>query len=145
MDGEHHMKMKYWSLSDEDAPKKIQKLTFTNDSKADLTFNLNINGPFQIVKTKTNSGATHPLSGNQKTQSEMMAETEAQNSIKSTKTTNRAIQPKVETMFCLQPLKIVDVHIKFMVPTQSDTQEWPMTIFNQRKGELVAFFANGDQ
>jgi hypothetical protein len=64
MDGQNHMRLKYWSvLGEPDAPKKIQKLTFTNDSKADLTFNLNINGPFEIVKTKTNSGATHPLSG----------------------------------------------------------------------------------
>lgn len=63
MDGEHHMRFKYWSVpNEEDAPKKIQKLTFTNDSKADLIFNLNINGPFEIVKTKTNSGATHPIS-----------------------------------------------------------------------------------
>ena len=66
MDGQNHMRLKYWSLSgDPDAPKKIQKLTFTNDSKADLTFNLNINGPFEIVKTKTNSGAVHPLAGKQ--------------------------------------------------------------------------------
>lgn len=63
MDGQNHMRLKFWSvLGEEDAPKKIQKLTFTNDSKADLVFNLNINGPFEIVKTKTNSGATHPLS-----------------------------------------------------------------------------------
>jgi hypothetical protein len=27
-----------------------------------LVFNLNINGPFEIVKTKTNSGAVHPMS-----------------------------------------------------------------------------------
>ena len=60
------MRLKYWSVQGEpDAPKKIQKLTFTNDSKADLTFNLNINGPFDIVKTKTNSGAVHPLAGKQ--------------------------------------------------------------------------------
>lgn len=66
MDGQNHMRLKYWSLSgDQDAPKKIQKLTFTNDSKADLTFNLNMNGPFEIVKTKTNSGASHPLAGKQ--------------------------------------------------------------------------------
>lgn len=54
--------MKYWSVPDaEGAPDKVQKIIFTNESKADLTFNLNINGPFDIVKTKTNSGATHPL------------------------------------------------------------------------------------
>ena len=54
--------MKYWSVPDtEGAPDKVQKIIFTNESKADLTFNLNINGPFDIAKTKTNSGATHPL------------------------------------------------------------------------------------
>jgi len=65
MDKQNHLRIKYWSVLNEDAPKKIQKITFTNDSKADLTFNLNINGPFEIVKTKTNSGAVHPLSGSQ--------------------------------------------------------------------------------
>ena len=61
MDGQNHMRLKFWSVQSEDAPKKIQKLTFTNNSKADLTFNLNMSGPFEIVKTKTNSGAAHPL------------------------------------------------------------------------------------
>lgn len=64
MDGKNHLRLKYWSVPNEpEAPKKIQKLTFTNESKADLTFNLNINGPFDIVRTKTNSGAVHPLAG----------------------------------------------------------------------------------
>lgn len=63
MDTQNHMRLKYWSVQgEEDAPKKIQKLTFTNDSKADLVFNLNIKGDFEIVKTKTNSGAVHPMS-----------------------------------------------------------------------------------
>jgi hypothetical protein len=48
-------------------------------------------------------------------------------------------------MFCLQPLKIVEVHVKFGAPPASDQTEWPMTIFNQRSGELIAYFANGDQ
>jgi len=86
------LRLKYWSLPNElEAPKKIQKLTFTNDSKADLTFNLNINGPFEIVKTKTNSGATHPLNGKQQ-DSPAVAKT-AKN--------NKIVKPKVETMFCL--------------------------------------------
>lgn len=132
MDGEHHMRFKYWSVpNEEDAPKKIQKLTFTNDSKADLIFNLNINGPFEIVKTKTNSGATHPLS--------------VQNQISTqVSKTSKVVQPKVETMFCLQPLKIVEVHVKFLAPSANDQNEWPMTIINERKGEIIAFFSNGD-
>lgn len=62
MDGENHLKLKYWSINTPEAPSKVQKLIFTNTTKADLTFNLNINGPFEIVKTKSNSGAQHPLS-----------------------------------------------------------------------------------
>jgi hypothetical protein len=69
MDGQNHLKVRYWSLKDEEAPSNIHKLSFTNESKADLTFNLNINGPFQLVKTKTNSGAVHPLSVQQSTPS----------------------------------------------------------------------------
>ena len=48
-------------------------------------------------------------------------------------------------MFCLQPLKIVEVHVKFLAPSAADRAEWPMTILNERKGEIVAYFANGDQ
>lgn len=55
------------------------------------------------------------------------------------------MQPKVETMFCLQPLKIVEVHVKFLAPSPNDQNEWPMTIQNERKGEIIAFFSNGDQ
>lgn len=48
-------------------------------------------------------------------------------------------------MFCLQPLKIVEVHVKFAAPSPSDSAEWPMTILNERKGEIIAYFSNGDQ
>ena len=92
MDGQNHLRLKYWSVTgEEDAPKKIQKLTFTNDSKADLTFNMNISGPFEIVKTKTNSGATHPLSGKQG----------AGDTMATTGKSSKVVKPKVETMFCL--------------------------------------------
>jgi hypothetical protein len=90
---------------------------------------LNINGPFEIVKTKTNSGASHPLAG--------------QND--GTKKGNKVIAQKVETMFCLQPLKIVEVHVKFAAPPSSDHSEWPLYPMDERKGEIVAYFANGDQ
>ena len=48
--------MKYWSVPDaEGAPDKVQKIIFTNESKADLTFNLNINGPFDIARLRQTS------------------------------------------------------------------------------------------
>lgn len=63
VDGDTHLKFKYWSIgeAEEDAPSATKKIIYTNDTKADLTFNLSVNGPFQIVKTKSNTGAKHPL------------------------------------------------------------------------------------
>jgi len=54
------------------------------------------------------------------------------------------MKQKVETAFCLQPLKIVEIHVKFNAPKASDMTEWPMIMQNARKGELSAAFSNGD-
>lgn len=70
-----------------------------------MNFNLNIGGPFELVRTKTNSGA-HPLSGQQASQPAGKA--------------SKVVKPKVETKFCLQPLKIVEVHVKFLAPSPND-------------------------
>ncbi len=80
LDDSQQIKIKKWSTVDEDAPNVIKKLTFSNNSKADMTFNLGVSGPFEIVKTKSNTGAKHPLS--QEGASKIVAK-------------------KVETMFCL--------------------------------------------
>jgi hypothetical protein len=109
MDGERHIGMKVWSTNDHNAPNHTKKLIFSNDSKADMVFNLNTTGPFEIVGSKSNTGAKHPLAG-QSTP---------------TKVINKK---KVETMFCLQPLKIVEVSVKFKTPKPSNTEEWPMII-----------------
>lgn len=47
-------------------------------------------------------------------------------------------------MFCLQPLKIVEIGIKFKAPKPSATEEWPMIMTSDRQGALVASFSNGD-
>ena len=61
IDGQNHLNFRYWSFKgDQDAPNAVQKFTYTNNSKADLVFNLTTEGPFQIVKTKTNTNAKHP-------------------------------------------------------------------------------------
>lgn len=61
MSGEKHVKIKQWAIVEDDCPKNVTKLTFSNTSKADMTFNLSASGPFEIVKTKSNTGAKHPL------------------------------------------------------------------------------------
>ena len=66
------MNFKYWSLlTDPEAPSATQKLTYTNNTKADLTFNLSASGPFEIVKTKSNTGAVHPLATPTKTSNDL--------------------------------------------------------------------------
>ena len=61
LDESQQIKIKKWAFVDDDAPNVIKKLTFSNNSKADMTFNFNVDGPFEIVKTKSNTGAKHPL------------------------------------------------------------------------------------
>lgn len=87
-----------------------------------MVFNLTTSGPFEIVGTKSNTGSKHPLAG----------------------TSTQAVKKKVETMFCLQPLKIVEVQVKFKAPKPAQTEEWPMIMMNDHHGELVAAFSNGD-
>ena len=123
MDGGKHIKMKHWAVIDDDCPKNIQKMTFSNNSKADMTFNLSTSGPFEIVKSKTNTGAKHPLAQS---------------------TPTKVIKKKVETMFVLQPLKICEVSVRFNAPKPSEHQEWPMIMQSERHGELNAHFSNGD-
>lgn len=124
MDNERHINFKVWSTVDEYAPPHTRKLIFSNDSKADMIFNLNTTGPFEIANTKTNTGAKHPLAG--------------QN------TPTKVVKKKVETMFCLQPQKIVDVSVRFKAPKASNTEEWPMIMNLPRQGVLTANFANGE-
>ena len=54
------------------------------------------------------------------------------------------VKAKVETAFCLQPLKIVELHVRFNAPKSADQVEWPMIMHNARSGELQAAFSNGD-
>lgn len=89
--------MKVWSKQFLEAPSHTRSLTFSNDTKADMVFNLSSSGPFEIVSTKSNTVAKHPLAA----------------------AASSAIKKKVETMFCLQPLKIVEVQVKFKAPKPS--------------------------
>ena len=124
LEGGKQIKIQKWAVAGEDAPNITKKLTFSNDTKADLTFNFSVNGPFDIVKSKTNSGAKHPMA--------------------TEKTPSKVLKQKVETAFCLQPLKIVELHVKFNAPKSSDLAEWPMIMNNARQGALQASFSNGD-
>lgn len=47
-------------------------------------------------------------------------------------------------MFCLQPQKIVEVHLKMSTPAVNDREHWPLIIKKEQKGELIACFETGD-
>jgi hypothetical protein len=65
VDNLNHVLFKYWSYRGcEEAPSGIQRVVYTNDTKSDLLFNLVTDGPFEIVKTKTNTNAKHPNAPN---------------------------------------------------------------------------------
>ena len=123
LDGQRHIKFKVWAQQAPEAPYHTRNLTFSNDTKADMVFNLTTSGPFEIVGTKSNTGSKHPLAAQQ----------------------TNAVKKKVETMFCLQPLKIVEVQVRFRTPKPSQTDEWPMIMTSERHGELVAAFNNGEK
>ena len=106
------------------APLNQRNLVLTNESKADMVFNLTTTGAFEIVNTRSNTGAKHPLAGQQ--------------------TSSKVMKKKVETMFCLQPLKLVEFNIQLKAPKPSQIEEWPMKILDERHGELVASFSNGE-
>ena len=58
VDNLNHILFKYWSYRGcEEAPSAIQRVVYINETKSDLLFNLITDGPFEIVKTKTNTNA----------------------------------------------------------------------------------------
>jgi hypothetical protein len=82
MDGEKHIKFSQWSVVDKDIKSKaLKKLVFSNDTKADMTFHFKVDGPFSIVKSKSNTGAKHPMA--------LAA------------TPSKVVSQKAETAFCL--------------------------------------------
>jgi hypothetical protein len=97
-----------------------------------MIFKLNVNGPFEIVKTKSNTGAAHPLATPSKSKF----------SYKIMLPCVVVVGKKPETLFCLQPLKILEIEVKFKAPAPN-SDEWPMIIRNERHGDLSAHFANG--
>ena len=127
--GRHLTKFEARSFVDE-APNLIKKIMMTNETAADLTFNISISGGFQIVSTKSN-GTPHPL-----VKSEMA-------SSKSKKVSKIKGKGAVVTMFQLAPLKIVECMVKYNRPDPLDGIKWPLLeIFNE-KGELLITYSNG--
>jgi len=58
VDGLNHMSYKYWAYrGEEETPSAVQRLIYTNETKTDMVFKLSTNGPFEIVKTKSNTNA----------------------------------------------------------------------------------------
>ena len=124
MNDEHVLQFKCWSVESEDAPSPFKIISLTNNKQTDISFNLNITGPFSLVSTKTNA-LLHPLE-------------RGSASSKSLKT-----KTKVMTMFQLQPSKVVDVKIKANKPIPTEKGEWPLIEQVIKKGKIEIFYTNG--
>lgn len=57
LDAEFQFGFYHWSIKDEESPELERRIILKNETKADLIFNVGVEGPFEIVATKTNSGA----------------------------------------------------------------------------------------
>lgn len=87
-----------------------------------MVFNISTEGPFEVVKTKTNSEEMHPLSK---------------------KPGLKTVVQKAETMFNLQPSTIVQLTTVFVTPEATNKEEWPDIIYVEQKGRINVAFANG--
>ncbi len=94
----------HWSVEDEEAPPSLRKMILKNETKANMIFNISADGPFEILKTKTNSDSFHPLSN---------------------RPTSKSIKEGAETNFNLQPNKILQIAMNFLTPDPSNGGEWP--------------------
>ena len=122
LDGEYYFNFYQWPMEHEDEPSPMQKVCLVNETKANIIFNVNTDGPFKIVSTKTNSGSTHPLAP--------------------TRPSSKGLKAKPETMFSLQPDKIVQMKIEFMPPDPNNQMEWPLVQSCIKRGIINVVFAN---
>ena len=123
IEGEYFIHVQAWSTGEEGAPQPLRTFTLTNDTMADLIMNLSVEGPFEIVKTKSNTGAVHPLA---------------------TSTPSKSIvAKKVESMFCVQPSKLVEITLRFLHPNPRDIENWPNIMRAGKDGLLNISYANG--
>ena len=123
LDGEYYFNFYQWPMDHEDEPSPVEKICLTNETKANIIFNISTEGPFKIIDTKTNSGSVHPLAP--------------------AFPSSKGIKTKAETMFSLQPDKIVQMKIKFFPPEPTNYMEWPLVQSQIKKGLINVAFANG--
>lgn len=99
----------------------MRKMVLKNETKANQIFQINTEGPFQILKTKTNSGETHPLSH---------------------KATTKAIKQNPEVLFNLQPEKLLQITMRFLTPDPTNKADWPDIIRIPNEGRLHIAYSN---
>lgn len=123
LDSEHYFNFYQWPMNHEDEPSAIERISLVNKTKANLIFNLSTEGPFKIVTTKTNSGSVHPLAAS--------------------KPSSRGLKSKADTMFSLQPDKLVQMKVEFTPPDPNNITEWPVVQAFVKRGLIKAMYANG--
>lgn len=106
LDGEYYFNFYQWPMDHEDEPSDVEKICLVNETKANLVFNIKTSEPYRIVDTKTNSGSEHPLAPK--------------------RPSSKGLKAAPNTMFSLQPDKIVQLKVKFTPPDPNNHMEWPL-------------------
>lgn len=97
----------------------IKTFCLVNTFKTNLVLILEIQGPFKIISSYTNSSLKHPLP--------------PQN-----------ISKTAQTAFNLAENSNIEIQLKFDSPNIKDYSQWPLTYKAYKNGKLIINFSNGD-
>ncbi len=123
LDGNSYLQYDVWPYTIDRTPSLAKKLSFTNETPADIVLDLSTAGPFEIVSTETNA-PPHPLA-------------------KPTSAGTMNKRQAITKMFNLLPGTFLDVTCKAKRPDPADLETWPMTPHTTQSGSLALTYSNG--
>lgn len=120
MDGSHCLRFEKWSLVKAD--KQEKNIILRNKTNSNLLFNVQLDGPFTLVASKTTSPAKYEHPGKTLTMG----------------------GSKAETHFNLTPASNVELTVRFDGFNEKDHDKWPLCPSLRLPGILHVNYANSD-
>lgn len=115
MDGGHQVKFQKWSSGP--CRKQKKRLVLVNRQKSSLVCTFELEGPFKLIKTSTNSPQKYEL----------------------------GFKSEIQKSFNLVSGSHVELEIFFEGYLPSDPVNWPLTYKVYHHGTITIYFANGDK
>lgn len=129
-DNNSYQQFEVWPVNLEDAASLTKKISLTNETFADLIFNMSLTGSFELVETITNA-PVHPLAKSSSSSKYLLMFSLG------------VKKPGVVTLFNLLPGSFVDAMCKMIKPNPNNLDEWPIVLKTIKKGSLTLSYANG--